>query len=146
MRSAAAKSRFSWRHCVPRQPIDLYVARSTLRAAISEGRSFSASLSSTTTKTLSKVARNSSTAATSPWRNSPLSTAIFASRTRSNAAASGPRRIQVVGKPRVKLFRCLAMRAPCPLACQRENFPRFSRSAKFRSRSTELAPAADHRT
>jgi len=111
---------------------------STLRAAISEGRSFSASLSSTTTKTLSKVARNSSTAATSPWRNSPYRRRYSLrapGRTLPPAPAPYSSRRQA---PRQTLPLPWRLRAAMPSCLPAGNFPRFSRSAKFRSRSPSL--------
>src|SRR5207248_333528 len=76
MRSAVAKSRLFF------AALRSATSRSTSASSgplsgppYPSARSFSLSLSSTTAKTLSNVARNSRTAGTSPCRNSPLSIA-----------------------------------------------------------------------
>src|SRR2546422_3478629 len=88
MRSAVTKSRFFFAALRSATSLSISVSPGPLSGLPNpSARSFSPSLSSITAKTLSNVARNSCAADTSPCRNSPLSIAMLASRTRSNTAA-----------------------------------------------------------
>src|SRR5580704_392590 len=140
MQSEAAKSRrwrADWRSAMS---LSISASLGPLSSAPKpSARSFSASLSSIMANTRSKLARNSLAAATSPWRKSPLSIAIFVSRKRSKAAARARAVLRSSESPASNSSAASLTRAAIPCCFPAGNLLWTRRAAKLRSRSTELA-------